>query len=219
LDFPIPKEKKVVGGGYRLNTTCPRCQSYDRERLEYLFLKKRTDLFARKIKLLHFAPEENLQKVLSTQPNIDYLTADLMAPDVMVKVDVTAISYPDDTFDAVICNHVLEHVPDDRRAMAELYRVLKPGGWAYLQVPMSLSLAETYEDPSITTPQGRQQAFGQADHVRIYARDYKDRLEGAGFLVTVHSFARELRESSVRRYALLKDEDVYLCTKPSRPAS
>ena len=124
VDFSILQEKKVIGDGYRLNATCPCCRSYDRERLTYLFLKQKTDLFARKIKLLHFA-----------QKNIDYVTADLMAPDVMVKADVTAIPYSDVTFDAVICNHVLEHIADDRKAMAELYRVFKPGGRAYLQVP------------------------------------------------------------------------------------
>ena len=105
-------------------------------------------------------------------PNIDYLSADLNSPSAMVKMDITNIKYEDNSFDVIICNHVLEHIPDDRKAMSELYRVLKPGGWAILQVPISLLLNKTYEDPTVTTPEEREKVFGQSDHVRIYAKDY-----------------------------------------------
>lgn len=117
--------------------------------------------------------------------NIDYLTADLLSRDAMIRMDIKDISFPDNAFDAIICNHVLKHIIDDRKAMGQLRRVLKPGGWTILQVPMSLSLDEIYEDFSITTGKGREEAFLQDDYVRIYAKDYVTRLEQAGFKVNV----------------------------------
>jgi ubiquinone/menaquinone biosynthesis C-methylase UbiE len=159
------------------------------------------------------APEANLQKVLMAQPNIEYLSADLSSPVAAVQMDITDIEYEDDSFHVVICNHVLEHVPDDRKAMAELYRVLKPEGWAILQVPISLSLNQTYEDPMVISPEEREKVFGQSDHVRIYAKDYKDRLEQAGFRVKVYSFAKEFGESATHKYGLSKDENIYICSK------
>jgi predicted SAM-dependent methyltransferase len=216
LDIPVLKEKNVVGGGYRLNAKCPYCYSSDRERLIYLYLKNKTNHFYGNLKLLHVAPERNLQKVLMAHPNIDYLSADLDSPLAMVTIDITNIQYEDNLFDILICNHVLEHVPDDQKAMLELYRVLKHGGWGILQVPISLSLNKTYEDPTVTTSEGRKKVFGQDDHVRIYARDYKDRLERVGFSVEVYRFAEEFGESAIHKYALLKDENIYICSKPKR---
>jgi len=131
-------------------------------------------------------------------------------------MDITAIQYKDDWFDVIICNHVLEHIPNDRQAMSEIYRVLKPGGWSILQVPISLSLEATYEDPAIRTPEERERFFGQNDHVRIYAADYKRRLESAGFVVEVCNSRNTLSASEIRKYALLKDENIYLCSKPTR---
>jgi len=216
LDIPVLKEKKVVGGGYRLNAMCPNCHSSDRERLVYLYLKnKKREIFAKgkRFKLLHVAPEPSLQKVLMTQPTIDYLSADLNPQLAMVKMDVTDIPYEDNSFDIIICNHVLEHVPDDRKAMAELYRVLKPGGWAILQVPISLSLDRTYEYPLVTSPEDREKLFGQSDHVRIYAIDYVDRLKEAGFTVRSYRSATEFGQAAVRRYALIEDEHIFICWK------
>jgi predicted SAM-dependent methyltransferase len=140
---------------------------------------------------LHIAPEQRVKTILSQKINLDYLTADLLESDVMIKMDVANIQFRDGSFDTIICNHVLEHIMDDRRAMAELYRVLKPSGWAILQVPISLSLQATYEDPSITTEKGRQEAFGQSDHVRIYAKDYKARLTQTGFKVDTFDWTAE----------------------------
>jgi len=215
LDIPVLKEKNVVGGGYRLNAMCPHCHSTDRERLIYLYLRNKKDyLFCKNLKLLHVAPEGNLQRVLMAKPNIEYLSADLSSPLATVQMDITDIKYEDNSFDVVICNHVLEHIPDDRKAMAELYRVLKPGGWAILQVPISLSLDQTFEDPLVTTPEEREKVFGQSDHVRIYAKDYTDRLEEVGFSVEVYSFAGEFGESAIRKYGLLKDENIYIFSKP-----
>ena len=126
------------------------------------------------------APEPGLSRIIKRHSNIDYLTADISSDDVMVKMDIAEINYPDKAFDTIICNHVLEHIIDDRKAMRELYRVLKPGGWGILQVPISLSIDKTYEDFSVTAPSEREQVFGQSDHVRIYAIDYLDRLEEFG---------------------------------------
>jgi len=143
------------------------------------------------------------------------LSADISAEQVMVNMDITDIQYSADSFDAVICNHVLEHIPNDRVAMKELHRVLRPDGWALLQVPISLNSETTYEDASITTPDGRERAFGQADHVRIYARDYVDRLRGAGFGVEVFDWRTQRGHfgGSENRFGLNGDERVFLAHK------
>lgn len=130
-------------------------------------------------------------------------------------MDITDIRFPDDYFDEIICNHVLEHVIDDGKAMSELYRILNPGGWAILQVPISLTLKNTYEDFSITTITGREQALGQDDHVRIYAEDYQARLAQAGFKVNVFKWVNERKNFGGRRnvFGLIEEEDVYSVTK------
>ena len=133
----------------------------------------------------------------------------------MVKMDITEIDYPDKSFNVIICNHVLEHIIDDKKAMNELYRVLKPGGWGILQVPMSLSLTTTYEDFSITDPTQREQVFGQSDHVRIYAIDYLDRLKESGFQVDPFEWWTDDEFSdSNNRYGLLQDESIFVVSKP-----
>jgi predicted SAM-dependent methyltransferase len=176
-------EKSIVGGGWRSNAVCPICHSWDRERLAYLYLKNRPYLLSKGTKLLHVAPEDNLRSWLCSKVELDYVSADLNMDNVDLKIDLTQIPFPNSTFNAIICNHVLEHIPNDRAAMAELFRVLKPNGWAMLQVPISLNLAATYEDFSVTNPMDRERVFGQNDHVRIYAMDYVDRLKQAGFAV------------------------------------
>lgn len=185
-------DMSVIGGGHRSNLYCPRCRSTDRERLAYLYLKRRPYLLSKGTKLLHIAPEKNLRKWLQSMPGLEYVTADLDVKDpVDLHFDVTSVPLSDATFHAVICNHVLEHVPDDAKAMSELRRILKPGGWAILQTPISSSLTRTYEDFSITDPAKREQAFGQKDHVRIYAMDYVHRLERAGFNVELFHWRGE----------------------------
>ena len=215
LKFPVLDELQVVGGGYRLNARCPLCGSFDRERLLYLFLLHRTDIFEKHMKVLHVAPEAALSKILRSQRDLDYVTADLYSQDVMFKMDITQIQFPDNSFDVIICNHVLEHIRDDRAAIAELYRTLMSGGWAILQVPISLRLDRTYEDPFITTSEGRGDAFGQADHVRIYAEDYQHRLEQAGFKVAVFKWTNQADNFGGRanRFALNEQETIYFATK------
>jgi predicted SAM-dependent methyltransferase len=216
FNFPVLTEKNIIGGGYRLNAQCPVCKSTDRERLLYLYLSNKTSLFTEQVKLLHVAPEPALSAVIEAHSNIDYLTADLNSDSVMVKMDITEIDYPDKFFDVIICNHVLEHIIDDSKAMNELYRVLKPGGWGILQVPMSLSLATTYEDSSITDPTEREQVFGQWDHVRIYAIDYLDRLRQSGFQVDPFEWWNDKAFSdSNNKYGLLQDESIFVVSKPA----
>src|SRR5579871_3476477 len=215
-EFPVLIDKNVIGGRRRDDCLCPICKSNDRERLLYLYLVNETVILRDDLELLHVAPERNLRATLERAGNVAYATADLTATDVAMTMDITDIQCPDDAFDVIICSHVLEHVPDDRRAMAELCRVLRPGGWAVLQVPMSLTLEATYEDPSVVEPAAREQAFGQFDHVRIYARDYVDRLAAAGFAVEVFSWPRTPAYGGPEnRYGLNELEQVFVARKPA----
>lgn len=217
LKLPVLEEKRVIGGGYRLNALCPVCDSSDRERLVYLWLKQKTDLLDRLQCILHLAPEPSLSSAFLRMKNPDYLTGDLMNPAAMVRIDVTQIPYDDGHFDAIICNHVLEHVPDDSKAMRELCRVLKPGGRAVLQVPISATTAETTEDDSITDSAGREAAYGQFDHVRIYGHaDYPERLRRAGFDVSVFDWNVEPGQfgGPENRFALNPDERLYTAIRP-----
>jgi SAM-dependent methyltransferase len=164
--------------------------------------------------MLHLAPEPHLGTYLQRQGNLDYLSADLDVGSAMVEMDVTAIDRPDASFDVVYASHVLEHVPDDRQALRELRRVLRPDGWALFLVPMWGPT--TLEDPTVTSPDERARRFGQHDHVRMYGHDgvFEARLAEAGFAVTVERFADELGPAATRRYGLPTDEYLYRC----RPA-
>jgi len=220
FDLPVINEKKIVGGGRRDNDVCPRCQSTDRDRLVYLYLKYESDFFKKKQFLMHIAPEPALYRVFKKMLTIDYYPATkyeegLYYDQNIQKEDLLNLQLDDDTFDWILCNHVLEHIPDDSRAMHELFRVLKPGGQALLQVPYSLILDKTMEDDTITVPKERERVFGQFDHVRIYGKDYPDRLRKAGFEVKVikqnWNFANII---DFRRFALNPNEDLFLCSKP-----
>jgi SAM-dependent methyltransferase len=197
--------------------SCPRCGSMERHRLLWLYLERQTDLFARSAKnVLHVAPEKIFSRLFKRMAHLNYVSADLSparAP--AIRGDITAIPGKDDSFDVILCSHVLEHVPDDHRAMREMRRVLKPGGFAILQVPLDPVRPETYEDFTLATPEERQRAFGQHDHVRIYGTDYKDRLERAGFAVKVDDFWKQLPAKAMRKYGLL-EEEIYLCKKADR---
>ncbi|HEX4412598.1 MAG TPA: methyltransferase domain-containing protein [Lacipirellulaceae bacterium] len=197
----------------RPEAMCGVCGSVERDRLMYLFLTQKTDLLdgSRK-KLLHVAPELAMQKLFQSAKNIDYLSADLADVSAMVKMDITDIAYPDNTFDVVYCSHVLEHVPDDRRAMREFLRVLKRGRWALLHVPITADA--TFEDSSITDPKERERVFGQFDHVRCYGPDYGDRLAEAGFIVEKNQYVEEIGPADTKRCGLDPNEAVYLCRKP-----
>ena len=197
----------------RPNTLCPQCNSLERHRLLWLYIKANPMLLSGKKKVLHIAPEPIFAKLLKSFTEIDYLSADLDPSLAMVGMDLTNIAYPDASFDAVLCYHVLEHIPDDVQAMRELHRVLKPGGWAILQSPLEASRETTYEDFTIVTPEAREQAFKQGDHVRIYGRDYKSRLVQAGFTLKLDTFASDLKPEVAARYCIDQEEDIYFCTK------
>jgi len=174
---------KTFGVIPRPNAMCPGCGSLERHRLLWMTLQKlwNSGKLPKDGKVLHVAPEESL--TAKFKDGFDYLSADLNGSRAMVAMDITSIDFPAEYFDAVICNHVLEHIPDDRKALAELYRVLKTGGWASIQVPMKGE--KTFEDLSVTDPKERERLFGQFDHVRQYGMDFLDRLREAGFEVQV----------------------------------
>lgn len=197
----------------RTNAKCPRCGCLERHRLLWLYLENRTDFFRAPLKILDIAPPKYFQDKIRKHEKIDYLSADLSSASTMVEMDITDIQLPNDQFDCIICYHVLEHIPDDKKAMKELYRVLKPGGWAIIQSFSDNKLEKTFEDPSITSPEERERLFGLSDHVRVYGRDYKERLEGAGFTIRMDDYVKELGEEKTREYCLPSDEIIYYSTK------
>lgn len=202
----------------RKNARCYQCSSLERHRLLWKYFNEKTDLFKadKKIRLLHFAPEGVFYDIFSTNQNIDYYPCDLFPENYAFKVkkaDITNIPFEENYFDVIICSHVLEHIPDDALAMSELHRVLKNGGWAILQVPIDYNRETTYEDFSITTPEGRKKAFGQSDHVRWYGLDYKDRLKKAGFIVNEDDFVKSFSSEDLFRYGLRESHLIYYCKK------
>ena len=198
----------------REDARCPHCGSLERHRLAWLFFSRATDLFAGDRKrLLHVAPEPCLEAKLRSRLGKGYLSADLQNPRAMVKMDVTAIQFPGEFFDAIYCSHVLEHVMDDRKAMREFYRVLRPGGWAVLLVPISAE--RTVEDPAIAKPDERLRIFGQEDHVRRYGPDYVERLRQAGFMVKISRPGDLCNEGEVEHMGLTPAAgEIFHCSKP-----
>lgn len=208
----MPKVKQA--GPNRPNAKCPRCGASERHRLLWLYLKNRTSLFSERLRVLHFAPEWPIEKHLRRSPNLEYLTADLDPGRAMTTVDISDAPWPSETFDVVLCSHVLEHVADDRKALRELYRILRPGGWAAVMVPIDHERDTTLEDDRVVSPADRERLFWQADHVRLYGRDFTARLERAGFVVKVESYRPEPSNDVMRRYGLREHERIYVCTKP-----
>ena len=197
----------------REDAQCGYCGALERHRLLWLFLQKRTDFFNGKSKrMLHVAPEPCFDSRFKGLLYDDYLTADLFNPRAMVKMDITDIQYPDQSFDVIYCSHVLEHVQDDKQAMREFYRVLKKRGWAILNVPISSK--KTFEDPSITDPKERLKAFGQEDHLRRYGPDYVDRLRDAGFTVKIIKVSDIVDDKKAEKMGLTAASgEIYYCTK------
>jgi len=199
----------------RDNALCPNCLALERHRLMWLYLSEKTPFFENELKLLHIAPEACFIGRIRKLKNIQYTTADLESPLADVKMDIRRMPFPEGSFDAVFCNHVMEHIDDDKLAMSEVFRVLKPGGWAIIQSPQDMSLEKTYEDPSINTPSAREKAYGQSDHMRTYGRDYGQRLASAGFTVTEDDFVKKLPAETVKKLALPAEEIIYFCQKRS----
>lgn len=196
----------------RPNALCPNCLALERHRLIWLFLREKTDFFSARLRVLHIAPEHCFIERFEALPNLDYITADIESPLAKVKMDVHDIPFPDNSFDVVFCNHVLEHVTDDLKVCSEFNRVLKPTGWGILQSPV-YNLEKTLEDNSITDPAERERIFGQRDHVRKYGKDYAARLRKSGIKIDENHFVKELEPAMVSKYALPINETIFVCRK------
>lgn len=223
-------------GKQRNNALSPSTLSLERHRLLWLYLKNETDFFQSEpvsdshvsnsnrvklrdaeinsaLKVLHFAPEQAFYKLFRNQKNIQYTTTDLFSPLADVKADICDLPFEDNSYDIIFCNHVLEHIPDDTKAMQELFRVLKPGGMAILQIPQDLKREATFADDSITDQKERAAIFGQYDHVRIYGRDYFDKLRSIGFKVIEEDYTNKIAPELVEKYCLAKGEIIPVCFK------
>jgi len=199
---------------HRENVLCPYDLTLERHRLMWLYLKNESDFFtAEKLDVLHIAPEQCFHKKFKSQENLNYLTADLVSPIADMHFDLHAIPLEDNRFDVIFCNHVMEHVDNAHTCMSELYRVMKPGGWAIMQVPQDITREETYEDWSITSPEEREKHFWQKDHVRLFGKDYPQWLERAGFTVDIAFEDHPLSAELVERYRLPKGELLYIARK------
>jgi len=210
------KFKSFLPYGYenpRENVLSPSTLSLERHRLLWLYLKNKTDFFTSHHKVLHFAPEQAFYKRFRKLQNLDYTTTDLNSPLADVKADICNLPFDDNSFDIIFCNHVLEHIPDDTRAMQELYRILKPGGWGIFQIPQDLKRDTTFEDDSITDKKERAKIFGQYDHVRIYGRDYFDKLRSIGFKVEEVDYTAMLATEEVEKFRLAKGELIPMVNK------
>ncbi len=197
----------------RENVLSPSTLSLERHRLLWLYLKNETDLFSKSQRLLHFAPEQAFYKRFKRLQHIEYTTTDLNSPLAEVKADICMLPFPDNSFDVILCNHVLEHIPDDTKAMQELYRVLKTGGWGVFQIPQDLKRDKTFEDNSIIDKKERAKIFGQYDHVRVYGRDYFDKLRSIGFNVNEVDYTNKLSVEEVEKYRLAQGEIIPLVSK------
>lgn len=208
---------KFLPYGYekqRLNVLSPSTLSLERHRLLWLYLQHKTDFFTKQQKVLHFAPEQAFYKRFRNLKHLDYTTTDLNSPIADVKADICDLPFEDNSFDTIICNHVLEHIEDDTKAMMELYRILKPKGMAILQIPQDLDRKTTFEDNSIVDPKERAKIFGQYDHLRVYGLDFFDKLRSIGFEVKEEDFTAEMKDSEIDYYRLQKGEIIPVCFKP-----
>jgi len=201
--------RKFLPYGYakvRENVLSPGTLSLERHRLMWLFLQQKTDFFSQAYKVLHFAPEQAFYKRFKKLKNLEYVTTDLHSPLADVKADITRLPFDDNEFDVIFCNHVLEHIPDDIQAMKELYRVMKPGGWGIFQIPLDENREKTFQDDSITDPKERTRIFGQYDHVRVYGRDYFNKLESIGFRVEKVDLTAGMTPEEIEKFRLVKGE-------------
>jgi SAM-dependent methyltransferase len=211
------KYRKLLPYGYgksrRLNVFAPGSLSLERHRLLWLYLKEESNFFNEKLKVLHIAPEQCFYGRFKGMENLDYTSADIESPIADLHFDIQNIPLDDQSYDIVICNHVLEHVEDDIKAMKELYRILKKGGMGIFQIPQDLDRETTYEDKSIVSPEDREKHFGQYDHVRLYGKDYFQRLRSVGFDVEEIDYTKKLSRELIERYCLASGEILPICRK------
>ena len=210
--------RKFLPYGYgkqRENALSPSTLSLERHRLMWLFLRDETTFFTseKKLKTLHIAPEQCFLDIFRKQENLEYTTSDLESPIADVKADICDLPFKDNSFDVVFCNHVLEHITDDKKAMQELFRVMKRGGFGIFQIPQDLSRETTFEDNSITDKKERAKIFGQYDHVRIYGKDYFNKLRSIGFKVDEIDYTQKISSEKLERFCLMKNEILPVCYK------
>ena len=208
--------RKFLPYGYgvqRPNVLSPSTLSLERHRLLWLYLKNETNFFTAPKKVLHFAPEQAFYKRFRKLSNLDYTTTDLESPLADVKADICNLPFQSNEFDVILCNHVLEHIPDDTKAMQELYRILKPKGLGIFQIPQDLNRETTFEDDSITDRTERARIFGQYDHVRIYGRDYFEKLRRIGFKVEEVDYTAQLTNDEINKFRLAKGEIIPVVSK------
>ena len=208
--------RKFLPYGYnniRDNALSPGSLSLERHRLLWLYLQNETQIFKKKFKVLHVAPEQAFYKKFIKLNNLDYVTFDMNSPIAKIKGDICNLPFSENQFDFILCNHVLEHVNDDIAAMLELFRVLKKNGVAILQVPIDLTKNKTYEDSTITDKKERMKAFGQYDHVRTYGKDYFERLEKSGFKVEKNFYSKNFSDKEIYKYGINKNEIIPICRK------
>jgi SAM-dependent methyltransferase len=208
--------RKFLSYGYnklRKNALSPSTLSLERHRLLWLYLKNETVLFEKKIKLLHFAPEQAFYKRFKKLSNIQYDTIDINSPLAKIKADICDLPIKENTYDFILCNHVLEHVLDDNKAMSELYRVLKKGGTGIFQVPIDMKREKTFQDDSITDKLERNKIFGQYDHVRVYGKDYFNKLEDTGFKVQQIDYSKKFSDKEILKFSIIRGEIIPVCTK------
>ena len=197
----------------RENVLAPGTLSLERHRLFWLYLKNETTFFSAPLRVLHFAPEQAFVQKFKKQKNLTYTTTDLNSPIADVKADICDLPFKDNSFDFIICNHVLEHIPDDTKAMQELYRVLAPSGTAIVQVPYDAKREITFEDNTITDQSERTRIFGQYDHLRVYGMDYFKKLSSIGFNVNALDYSSSISSDDIERYRLCKGELLPVCKK------
>jgi SAM-dependent methyltransferase len=202
---------------HRENVLCPHDLTLERHRLIWLFLQRKSNLFsAEKLSFLHIAPEQCFLPYFKKQKNLDYLTGDIVSPIADIHFDLHDIPLEDNRFDVIFCNHVLEHVNDSKQCMSELYRVMKPGGWGIFQVPQDMNRADTYEDWNITSEADREQHFWQKDHVRLFGRNYPEKLAEVGFEYDAYTASDLVGADFVDRFRLSEGEILYVFRKKNR---
>lgn len=197
----------------RNNVLSPSTYSLERHRLLWLYLKNETSFFKAKLKVLHFAPESALMNQFKKLKNLSYDTIDLNSPIADIKADICDLPFLDNSYDFILCNHVLEHIVDDNKAIRELYRVLKKNGIGIFQVPIDYNRDTTFEDFSVTNKKERNKLFGQYDHVRIYGLDFFDRIQKAGFSVERCEYTSKLSKEDIIKFCLPKKEIIPICRK------
>ena len=207
---------KFLSYGYkriRKNALCPGTLSLERHRLLWLYLDNETNFLNSSLKVLHVAPEQVFYKKFKKLKNWDYLTFDLNSPIADIKGDLTSTNFKDESFDLIICNHVLEHIKDDKSALNEIYRVLKYNGTSILQVPINVRREKTFEDSTIKSKIQREKYFGQYDHVREYGLDFKDRVEQSGFKVQMINYSKKISKDLIIKYGLMKNDLIPIAKK------